>query len=169
MWPNIRKNRGPTLFVCLQPEKIINAEKNAYREYIYIYKIYNSVLTCRQNIINSSASGPLNATKIAVKKVSDVFGVFLCESARTAAQSRTNLSTNSGKATKRLGRLAPNLAHVQIHMGMDMLQTNCPSRHKWVTWGGGDLGGQQFKRMGKLNVRLAPTLVHVCGFIWEWT
>ncbi len=41
-----------------------------------------------------------------------VFGVFLRESARTAAKSRTNLSTNSGKATKRLGRLAPNLAHV---------------------------------------------------------
>ena len=34
--------------------------------------IYNSVLTCRQNIIKSSASAPLNATKIAVKKVSDV-------------------------------------------------------------------------------------------------
>ena len=33
---------------------------------------YNLVLTCRQNIINSSASTPLNATKIAVKKVSDV-------------------------------------------------------------------------------------------------
>ena len=36
------------------------------------YIIYNSVLTCRQNIIYSSASAPLNATKIAVKKVSDV-------------------------------------------------------------------------------------------------
>ena len=34
--------------------------------------ICNSVLTCRQNIINSSASVSLNATKIAVKKVSDV-------------------------------------------------------------------------------------------------
>ena len=32
--------------------------------------LYNSVLTCRH--INSSASAPLNATKIAVKKVSDV-------------------------------------------------------------------------------------------------
>ena len=40
------------------------------------------------------------------------FGVFLRESERTAAKSRTNLSTNSGKATKQLGRLAPNLAHV---------------------------------------------------------
>ena len=36
---------------------------------IYIYK---SVLTCRQHIINSSASAPPNATEIAVKKVSDV-------------------------------------------------------------------------------------------------
>ena len=34
--------------------------------------IYNSVLTCRQNIINSSAGTPLNATEIAVKKVSDI-------------------------------------------------------------------------------------------------
>ena len=41
-----------------------------------------------------------------------VFGVFLHESARTAAKSRTNLSTNSVKAAKRLGRLAPNLAHM---------------------------------------------------------
>ena len=40
------------------------------------------------------------------------FCVFLRESARTAAKSRTNLSANSGKATKRLGRLAPNLSHM---------------------------------------------------------
>ena len=71
--------------------------------------------------------------------------VFWCVLARTAAKSRTNLSTNSGTATKRLGRLAPNLAHVQIHMGMDIRQTNCPSRHKGV------FGGQQFKSLGKLS------------------
>ena len=41
-----------------------------------------------------------------------VFGVFLRESGHTAAKSRTNLSTNSGKATKQLGRLAQNLAHM---------------------------------------------------------
>ena len=40
------------------------------------------------------------------------FGVFLRKSARTEAKSRTNLSTNSGKATNRLGRLAPNLVHM---------------------------------------------------------
>ena len=34
--------------------------------------IYNSVRTCRQHIINSFASVPANATKTAVKKVSDV-------------------------------------------------------------------------------------------------
>ena len=99
-------------------------------------------------------------------------------------------------------------------MGMDIRQTNWPSRHKgalgWV------LEGEKFKSLGKLSdwhqlwftsanssgnghrlntsrpqyprwhfggggvrvsqiqksgetVRLAPTLVHVCGFIWEWT
>ena len=44
-------------------------------KYVYpiiVIYIYNSVLTCRQHIINSSASVPPNATKIAVKKVSDV-------------------------------------------------------------------------------------------------
>ena len=40
------------------------------------------------------------------------FGVFLRESARTAAKRWTNLSTNSGKASNRLGRLAPNLVHL---------------------------------------------------------
>ena len=34
--------------------------------------IHNSVVTCRHIAINSSASAPLNATKIAVKKASDV-------------------------------------------------------------------------------------------------
>ncbi len=38
---------------------------------IYIY-IYISVVTCRQNFINSSVSAHLNAKEIAVKKDSDV-------------------------------------------------------------------------------------------------
>ena len=36
-----------------------------------------------------------------------------------------------------------------MHMGMDIRQTNCPSRHKGGTWG--VLGGQQFKSLGKLS------------------
>ena len=39
---------------------------------LVISSTYNSVLTCRQNFIKSSASTPLNATKIAMKKFSDV-------------------------------------------------------------------------------------------------
>ena len=72
------------------------------------------------------------------------------ESARTAAKSRTNLSTNSGKATKRLGRLAPNLTHM------------CNFIWEWIyakqiapqdTRGhlGGGLGGQQFESIGNLS------------------
>ena len=66
-------------------------------------------------------------------------GMFLRESPRTAAKKRTNLSTNWGKATKRLGRLAPNLAHM------------CKFIWERILWGGGGLGGQQFKSMGKLS------------------
>ena len=51
-----------------------------------------------------------------------------------------------GEAVKRLDRLAPNLAHVQIHLGMDIRQTNCPSRHKGAL--GGGLWGQIFKVWG---------------------
>ena len=54
------------------------------------------------------------------------------------------------KATKRLGRLAPNLAHVQIHMGLDIRQTNCSSIHKGAL-GRFRGGGQQFISMGKLT------------------
>ena len=40
--------------------------------------------------------------------------------------------------------------HVQIHMGMDIRQTNCPSRGD--TWG---FGGQQFKSIGsRLRIHL---------------
>ena len=116
-----------------------------------------------------------------------VLGVFLRESAHTVAKSRTNLITHSGKATKRLSRLAPNLAHMckfiwewiyakqiaprdtrghmggfrgqqfkiwgscqtagpigtkfgtrlRIRLGMDIRQTNCPSKHKGALGGGG--------------------------------
>ena len=90
------------------------------------------------------------------------FGVFLHESARTAAKSGTNLNTNSGKATKRLGRLAPNLAHM------------CKLIWEWIyakqiaprETRGGHLGGLRWSTIQKSGeaVRLAPTLVQVCGF-----
>ena len=53
-----------------------------------------------------------------------------------------------------------------VCIGKKYCQTNCPSRHK-----GGALAGFRGSTIQKSwkPVRLAPTLVHVCGFIWEWT
>ena len=73
----------------------------------------------------------------------------MSESARTAAKSRTNLSTNLGKSTKRLGRLAPNVAHMCKFIWEWINAKQIASRY---TRGAlGVLGGQQFKRMGKLS------------------
>ena len=79
------------------------------------------------------------------------FGVFLRESARTAVKSRTNLSTNSGKATKRLGGLVPNLAHMCKFIWEWIYSNQIAPRDTRGALGGGGLGGQQFKRMGKLS------------------
>ena len=79
------------------------------------------------------------------------FGVFLRESARTAAKSRTNISTNSEKATKRLSRLAPNVAHKKMCKFMwewiyvKQIAPRDTRRHLGV------LEGQQFKSLGKLS------------------
>ena len=125
-----------------------------------------------------------------------VFGVFLHESARTAAKSRTNLSTNSGKARKRLGRLTPNLAHIckfiwewiyakQIaprdtrgHLeGFrgsgkgHRLNTSRPSTPQEAL-GGGGLGCHKCKSLHweavKRLYRMAKKLAHNCRCIWEW-
>ena len=80
--------------------------------------------------------------------INDVFGVFLRESARTAAKSRTNLSTNSGKATKRLGRLAPNLAHMRKFICEWITPNKLPLETQGATWW--VLGGKQFKSLRKL-------------------
>ena len=74
------------------------------------------------------------------------FGVFLRESARTAAKSRTNLSTNSGKSTKRLGQLAPNLAHMCKFIWEWTYAKQIAPRDTC-----GVLGGQQFKSLRKLS------------------
>ena len=95
-----------------------------------------------------------------------LFGVFLPESARTAAKSRTNLSTNSGKAAKRLGRFAPNLAHMCKFIWEWIYAKQIAPRDTR-----GSLGGFKVSTNQKYGeaVRLAPNLVHVGGFVWEWT
>ena len=78
-----------------------------------------------------------------------LFGVFLRESALTAAKSGTNLSTKSGKPTKRLGRLAPNLAHLCKFIWEWIYAKEIVPRDTRGSLGG--LGGQQFKTIGKLS------------------
>ena len=54
---------------------------------------------------------------------------------------------------------------MQIHVGLDIRQTNCPQDTR------GHLGGfrgSSIQKSGKAGP-LAPTLVHVSGFIWKWT
>ena len=81
-----------------------------------------------------------------------VFGMFLRESVRTVVKSRTNLSTHSEKATKGLARLALNLAHMCTFIWEWIYAKKLLSRHNGGTWGGGGvLGGQQFKGIGKLS------------------
>ena len=78
------------------------------------------------------------------------FGKFVRELARTAAKTRTNVSAHSGKATKRLDRLAPNLVHMcRFIWEWIYAKTNCPSKHKGGIWE--VLGGHKFKTLGKLS------------------
>ena len=60
-----------------------------------------------------------------------------------------NASSNASQIREKLPTAGPIGTkfgkHVQIHVGMDTPQTNCPSRHK------GGLGGQQFKSLGKMS------------------
>ena len=94
------------------------------------------------------------------------FGMCLRESARTASKSRTNISTNSGKATKRLGRLAPNLAHVcKFIWEWICAKQIAPRDTRHETLGGGGFRGSTIQKSGEA-VRLAPTLVQYPR--WNW-
>ena len=155
-----------------------------YRSHLYNFSLYSSVITWRKNIINSSASAPLNATKIAVKKISDVdicmfvpefeFSMYKCcflscfcasqrvqqrKAELTLAQIREKLPNGWADNGTKCG------THVQIHMGMDIRQPNYPGDTRGHLAG---FRGSAIQKSGEA-VRLAPTLVLVCGFIWEWT
>ena len=105
---------------------VIKLDKCLKKYHIYIY---NSVLTCRQNIINSSGSAPLNATKIAVKKVSDVEVCMFGPELYLSMYECCFLACFC--ASQRVQRRKAELTLAQIHMGIDIHQTNCPWRHKW--------------------------------------
>ena len=75
----------------------------------------------------------------------------LRESARTAAKRRTDLSTNSGKAIKRLDRLAPNLAHMCRFIWEWIYAKQIAPRDSGGTWGGGGVRGSTIQNLGKLS------------------
>ena len=108
--------------------------------------IYNSVFTCRCIAINSSASAPLNAKKIAVKKVVDVvmsglelnflmykFCILACSCTRQRAQ-RLIAELTLAQIREKLPYGWTD-CHQLWHTCADSRQTNCPSTHK-----GGILG-----------------------------
>ena len=72
-------------------------------------------------------------------------------------------------AVKRLGRLAPNLAHTCKFIWEWIYAKQIAPRDTRGALGG--FRGQTFKSWEAVKRldRLAPTLFHVCGFIWEWT
>ena len=95
------------------------------------------------------------------------FGMF-CTSQRAQRRKAELTLAKFGKSYQTAGPIGTKFGtHMQIHMGTDTRQTNCPSRHKGGTWGGG-FRGSTIQTYGEA-VRFAPTLVHVCGFVWEWT
>ena len=57
---------------------------------------------------------------------------------------------------------------MQIHLGMDIRQTNCPERHMGALGGFRGSNIQKSREAVKWLDRLAPTLIHVVGFISEW-
>ena len=77
----------------------------------------------------------------------------------------------SGEAVKRLHRLAPTLNHVCGFI-WEWIWAKYKSPHN--TPGGilGGFRGSQIQMSGeavKRLDRLAPNLIYVCGFVWEWT
>ena len=78
----------------------------------------------------------------------------------------------SGDDVKRLVRLASNLVHMCRFIWEWIYAKQIALRDtRGHLGGGGGLRGSNIKNSGeavKRLDRLAPTLVHVCGFIWEW-
>ena len=54
---------------------------------------------------------------------------------------------------------------LRIRLGMDIDQIQFAPQYPGGIW---RVRGSQIQNSGEA-IKLAPTLVHVCGFIWEWT
>ena len=98
------------------------------------------------------------------------FGVFLLETARPVAKSRTNLAQIQEKLPNGWTDW-----HQILHTCADSSGNGyMPNQLNLKTQGGilrGFRGSQiqkSWEAVKRLD-RLAPNLVHVCGFVWEWT
>ena len=67
---------------------------------------------------------------------------------------------------EKLGRLAPNLAHMCKFIWAWIFAKQIATGY--TRWHLAGFRGSTIQKSGEA-VRLAPTLGHVCGFIWEWT
>ena len=98
------------------------------------------------------------------------FGVFLRETARPVAKSRTNLAQIQEKLPNRWTDWHQNWHTCADSPGNGYM----PNQLNLKTQGGisGGFRGSQIQKsweaVNRLD-RLAPNLVHVCGFVWEWT
>ena len=85
--------------------------------------------------------------------------MFLHESARTAAERRTNIDTNSGKATKRQDKLAQNLANMCRFIREWIYAKQIAPRDTRGALGGGGSRGSTIEKSGeavKCLDQLAP-------------
>ena len=76
----------------------------------------------------------------------------------------------SGEYVKRLVRLASKLVHMCRFIWEWIYAKQIALRDTRGHWGGGFKGSniqKSWEAVKRLD-RLAPTLVHVCGSIWEW-
>ena len=98
------------------------------------------------------------------------FGVFLRETAHPVAKSQTNLAQIQEKLPNGWTDW-----HQIWHTCADSSGNGyMPNQLNFKTQGGisGGLGGHKLQKSWeavKRLDRLAPHLVHVCGFVWEWT
>ena len=99
-----------------------------------------------------------------------VFGVFLRESAPTAAKTRTNLSSYRRSCRKPLDLSGLNLTHVCrfIWEWTSAKKINLSSPKGYLEGVRRSHIQKSWKDAKHLD-RSGPNLAHICIFIWEWT
>ena len=98
------------------------------------------------------------------------FGVFLRETARPVAKSRTNVAQIQEKLANGWTDWHQ-IWHTCADSSGNGYMANKLNLNTQGAFGGGGLGvtnPRVWEAVKRLD-RLAPNLVDVCGFVWEWT